>query len=241
MRHNLFEAQLASDTQVGGAPKLSFELANADSYLVEVERQTGFKGSQLTVAPFSSIVAAGSRDHRRTVVFHGLMNPPDTITETVFRLSAMNRMSMQRTVVPEVRVQRMCPVALSAQRRSGSWRSMAAARGKYSPFYRCGYSPDQPNGVGNLNGRAHSPLLYTRADCEQRGMFTSRFEWARNGPIRGHRICAADNSGARRRSEEFANFGGAGQRRAIQRLRSPRSTARSGMCPMSCSRATTAI
>ena len=29
MKHNLFEAQVASDTQIGGSPKLSFELANA--------------------------------------------------------------------------------------------------------------------------------------------------------------------------------------------------------------------
>ena len=33
IRQNQFEAQLASDTQVGGPPKLTFELANADSEL----------------------------------------------------------------------------------------------------------------------------------------------------------------------------------------------------------------
>src|SRR5579863_9672340 len=49
IRHNLFEVQLASVTQVGGAPKLTFELANADSQLSEIEQQTGFKGSRLTV------------------------------------------------------------------------------------------------------------------------------------------------------------------------------------------------
>ena len=49
VRQNLFEAQLASDTQVGGPPKLTFELANADSELSEIEQQTGFKGAQLTV------------------------------------------------------------------------------------------------------------------------------------------------------------------------------------------------
>ena len=43
LRHNLFEAQLASDVQVGGTPKLSFELANADSHLSEIERQAGSK------------------------------------------------------------------------------------------------------------------------------------------------------------------------------------------------------
>src|SRR6202451_992507 len=49
IRQNQFEAQLASEAQVGGAPKLTFELANADSELSEIEEQTGFKGAQLTV------------------------------------------------------------------------------------------------------------------------------------------------------------------------------------------------
>src|SRR5579863_2704999 len=109
VRHNQFEAQLASDTQVGGAPKLTFELANADSELSEIEQQTGFKGAQLTVSSVFFDLVAGAATSDSAVVFHGLMNPPDTITETTFRLSAMNRISMQRTVVPNVRVERMCP------------------------------------------------------------------------------------------------------------------------------------
>ena len=49
----------------------------------------------------------------------------------------------------------------------------ARRRGKYSPFYRCGYSPDQANGVGNLNGNVpFTSCSYSRSDCEQRGMFT---------------------------------------------------------------------
>ena len=174
VRHNLFEAQLASDMQVGGAPKLSFELANADSHLSEIERQTGFKGAQLTVRSVFFDLAAGGATTDSTVVFHGLMNPPDSITETIFRLSAMNRMSMQRTVVPEVRVQRMCPWRFPS---TASQRLIAidgGPRGKYSPLYRCGYSPDQTNGVGNLNGNVpFTTCAYTRSDCEQRGMFTA--------------------------------------------------------------------
>src|SRR6202451_3986394 len=109
IRQNHFEAQLASDTQVGGAPKLTFELANADSELSEIEQQTGFKGAQLVVQSVFFDLVAGARTSDSAVVFRGLMNPPDTITETTFRLSAMNRISMQRTVIPNVRVERMCP------------------------------------------------------------------------------------------------------------------------------------
>jgi len=170
-----FQAQLASDTQVGGPPKLSFELANADSELSEIEQQTGFKGAQLTVQCVFFNLAAGNATAGPVVVFAGLMNPPDNIGEAVFSLSAMNRISMQRTVVPNVRVERMCPwrfPATAAERLEAV--DGGLARGKYSFYYPCGYSPDQANGVGNLNGNVpFTSCSYDRADCEQRGMFTS--------------------------------------------------------------------
>ena len=174
LKQNQFEAQLASDTQIGGPPKLTFELANADSELSEIEQQTGFKGSQLTVQSVFFDFVAGVATTTPTVVFSGLMNPPDAITENTFRLSAMNRISMQRTVVPNVRVERMCPwrfPSTPAQRLEAV--DGGASQGKYSFFYRCGYSPDQTNGVGNLNGNVpFTSCAYDRADCEQRGMFS---------------------------------------------------------------------
>ncbi len=188
VRQNQFEAQLASDTQIGGPPKLTFELANADSELSEIEQQTGFKGSQLTVRSVFFDLVAGAATTGPTVVFCGLMNPPDTITETTFRLSAMNRISMQRTVVPNVRVERMCPwrfPSTAAQRLEAV--DGGTSQGKYSFFYRCGYSPDQANGVGNLDGNVpFTSCSYDRADCEQRGMFsidTSGRQTARFGGI----------------------------------------------------------
>src|SRR2546422_857093 len=77
LRHNLFEAQLASETQVGGAPRLTFELANADSNLSEIEQQTGFKGARLVVRAVFADLAAGGATTDPLVVFSGLMNPPD--------------------------------------------------------------------------------------------------------------------------------------------------------------------
>ena len=174
LRHNLFEAQLASDTQVGGAPKLTFELANADSELSEIEQQTGFKGSQLTVQAVFFDLVAGAATTDSEVLFLGLINTPVTITEITFRLSAMIRFSMQLTVIPNVRVERMCPwrfPSTAAQRLEAV--DGGPLRGKYSPFYRCGYSPDQANGVGNLNGNIpFTSCSFSRSDCEQRGMFT---------------------------------------------------------------------
>lgn len=175
LRHNLFEAQIASDTQVGGAPRLSFELANADSHFSEIEQQTGFKGSQLIVRSLFIDATTGQASTDALVVFRGLMNPPDLITESTFRLSAMNRMSMQRTVVPDVRVQRLCPWRFPATEPQRAEAVLGGeTKGKYSPFYRCGYSPDQSNGVGNLNGGTpFTACAHSRMDCEQRGMFTT--------------------------------------------------------------------
>ncbi|MDQ1469280.1 MAG: hypothetical protein QOJ99_760, partial [Bryobacterales bacterium] len=175
LRQNLFEAQLASDTQVGGAPRLTFELANADSNLSEIEQQAGFKGARVVVRVVFADLAAGGPTSDVLVVFSGLMNPPDLITESTFRLSAMNRMATQRSVVPEVRVQRLCPwrFPMTASQRLEAVDG-GPTRGKHSPFYRCGYSPDQQGGVGNLNGgAAFGDCSRTRSDCEQRGMFAS--------------------------------------------------------------------
>ena len=119
-------------------------------------------------------LVAGAATTDSVVVFRGIMNPPELITETTFRLSAMNRMSMQRTVVPNVRVLRMCPwrFPLTAAQRLTAVDG-GAMQGRYSPFYNCGYSPDQANGTGNLNGNAaFTTCAYSRSDCEQRGMFT---------------------------------------------------------------------
>lgn len=175
VRHNLFEAQLASENQVGGVPKLTFELANADSYLSQIEHEIGFKGSSLTVQVVFVDLVAGAPTTTPVTVFRGLMNPPELITENTFRLSAMNRISMQRTILPNVRVERMCPWRFPT---TAAQRLLAvdggAAQGVYSPFYRCGYSPDQANGCGNMNGSTpYTTCGYSRSDCELRGMFNA--------------------------------------------------------------------
>ncbi len=173
LRHNLFESQVATDAASSGTPRLAFELANADSRLSQVEQQTGFKGSRLTVRAIFVDGITGTPSSDPVTVFTGLMNPPELIGEASFRLSAINRMSMLRAVVPEVRVQRMCPwrfPATAAQRAEAV--DGGAARGKYSPFYRCGYSPDQSGGRGSLNGSVpFASCSGSRSDCEARGMF----------------------------------------------------------------------
>ena len=186
LKHNLFEAQVASDTQIGGSPKLSFELANADSYFSEVEQQIGFKGSRLIVSSLFVNTTTGAATTDAIVVFRGLVNPPESITESTFRLSAMNRMSMQRTQLPEVSVQRLCPWRFPATAAQRTQAADGTPENKYSFFHRCGYSADQTGGTGNLNaGVPYTSCALTRSDCVQRGMFTADLDGRATGRYGG--------------------------------------------------------
>ena len=98
--------------------------------------------------------------------------PPDEITESTFRVTAVNKMNMQRVLMPQVRVQRRCPWEFPAALDQRQEAVNGGANGKYSRFYRCGYSPDVPGGAGALNGAVpYTTCSFTRSDCEARGMF----------------------------------------------------------------------
>ncbi len=81
-------------------------------------------------------------------------------------------MSLQRLLLPEVRIQSRCPwnfPATDAQRMEAI---DGGADGKYSMYYRCGYSAGETGGGGNLNGGApYTSCSYVRADCQARGMW----------------------------------------------------------------------
>ncbi|HZT34218.1 MAG TPA: phage tail protein [Bryobacteraceae bacterium] len=170
--HNVFEVQAASDQGADGIPRIALALANADSHFSQLERTVGWKGARMTVRFLFYDLRGDAPASESTVLFQGLANPPEEITESVFRLSAINRLSMQRVLLPEVRIQRLCPwefPSTPAQRQEGV---TGGDRGRYSRFFRCGYSPDADGGVGNSEGGApFAACGRTRADCEARGMF----------------------------------------------------------------------
>ena len=172
LRHNLFEMQTASDQGVDGIPKVSIALANADSHFSEIERSVGWKGAKLTALFLFYDLRANTPATDAMVVFQGIANPPDEITESTFRLTAINRMSMQRVLLPPVRIQRRCPWEFPGNSAQRTEAVDGGSKGRYSRFFRCGYSPDVAGGVGNLNGsNPFASCGYTRADCEARGMF----------------------------------------------------------------------
>ena len=173
IRHNLFEIQTAANQGVDSIPKISVELANADSHFSELEHNTGFKGAKLLVQVAFFDLKRGLITSESAVLFQGIANPPEAITETTFRLSAFNRLSTQRVFLPQWRIQRRCNwdfPATAAQRQEAF---DGGASGKFSRFYACGYSPDVTGGSGNMNGSApFTSCSLTRSDCEARGMFS---------------------------------------------------------------------
>ena len=172
LAHNVFESRALADEGIDAIVRISLTLANTDSHFSQIERATGWKGAKLTVRFVFYDLKAGAAASESAVVFQGVANAPAEIREGSCRLSFTNRLSLRRMLLPEVRIQRRCPwifPATAAQRQEAV---DGGAKGRYSPFYRCGYSPDQPGGAGNVNaGAPFTSCDYTRQACEQRGMF----------------------------------------------------------------------
>jgi hypothetical protein len=172
LQHNLYEIQTSSDMGVDAIPKISISLANADSHFSEIERNTGFKGATLTVSFVFFDLIHGITTTPVLTLFKGIFNPPDEITESTFRITAVNRMNMQRVLLPQVRIQRRCPWEFPSNAGERQEAVSGGTKGQYSRFYRCGYSPDVPGGAGNLNGTVpYTSCGFTRTDCDARGMF----------------------------------------------------------------------
>jgi hypothetical protein len=174
LKHNIFDLNSSPENATDGVSTVSITLANADSFLSPIELNVGWKGSSLVVTFLffdltNQIVASDSQ-----VVFRGIANPPDQSTESTLRLSFTNTLNLQRVFLPEVRIQKLCPwnfPATAAQRQEAV---SGGTLGAFSPFYRCGYSPDQTGGVGNMNaGVPYTTCDYSRAQCQQRGMFST--------------------------------------------------------------------
>ena len=171
LRHNLFEIQAASDQGIDGAPRIALTVANADSHFSQIERSSGFRGAKLSVRFLFYDLRGAKAASEEEVVFQGICNPPEEITESTFRLSASNRMSMQRILLPQVRIQRRCPWTFPATREQREEAVDGGSAGKYSRFFRCGYSADVPGGAGALNGDTpYASCGFTKDDCRARGM-----------------------------------------------------------------------
>jgi hypothetical protein len=116
LKHNIFDLNSSPEAATDGVSTVSITLANADSFLSSIERNIGWKGSNLVVTFLffdltNQVVASNSQ-----VVFRGIANPPDQSTESTLRLSFTNTLNLQRVFLPAVRIQKTVPVELSKHR-----------------------------------------------------------------------------------------------------------------------------
>ncbi|HEY2018939.1 MAG TPA: phage tail protein, partial [Bryobacteraceae bacterium] len=173
IQHSSFDIQTASDQGVDGSPRISIVLANADSHFSEIERAIGWKGARLTVGFLFYDLRNDVPLTDTAVIFQGICNAPDEIKESTFRLTAANRMNLQRLLLPQVRVQRRCPWEFPGTEAQRTEAVDGGVNGKYSRYYRCGYSAGVAGGRGNLdNGAPFTSCGYTRTDCQSHGMLT---------------------------------------------------------------------
>jgi hypothetical protein len=174
LKHDLFDLQLCADDAMDGLTKLSLTLANADSELSELNAAIGFKGSQLT-AYFAFVdLPSLTVTTESSVLFRGVAGDPDQIGEDFLTVSFTNKLSLQRIPVPDARIQRSCPWNFPANLAQRQEALNGGNLGKFSRFYRCGYSADIAGGSGNLNGgQPFTSCDYSRAQCLQRGMFNA--------------------------------------------------------------------
>ena len=178
LKQNVFEMQLGSDLGIDTIPKITVELANADSYISEINSGVGVKGGLITVSIVFYSFTNSAPSSTVQILFKGLLDSPELITEEVCRVSASNRLSLQRVFVPGTRIQKRCPWRFPSDAPSRQEAVSGGTAGQYSPFYNCGYSPDVNGGVGNeqTNGLTSVPYTtcaYTRSDCLLRGMFNT--------------------------------------------------------------------
>jgi len=173
LQHNLFDLQLSADDGMDGISQLSLTLANADSTISQLDAAIGLKGSQLIVYFAFADLPSLTITSESTVLFRGIAGDPDEIGEDFVNLSFTNKLSLSRVPVPEVRIQRACPWNFPATAEQRLEARDGGALGRFSRFYRCGYSADQAGGAGNLNasGQPFTSCDKSRGQCEQRGMF----------------------------------------------------------------------
>ena len=130
VRHNLFEMTAGAEGSIEGVGRISLTLANADSYFSQLTRNGEWKGGKLTARFVFFDLRARQAASESMVLFRGVIDGPDEITEATLRLSVLNRFAVQRIQLPEVRIQRRCPWVFPATRPQREEAVAGGARGK---------------------------------------------------------------------------------------------------------------
>lgn len=170
--HSGFEMRLGAEEGLDYGARLTVTLANVDGRISQIDATTGWRGARLKVWFGFFDVNRGEAVSELAAVFAGIAHPVEELTEREARLSFLNRLSLQRLQVPQIRIQSRCPWRFPETAAQREEAVDGGPAGRYSPFYRCGYSADTEGGRGNLNGGVpFTSCGYRREDCQARGMF----------------------------------------------------------------------
>ena len=173
VRHSGFVLAIWGLESGPGNSKLQLTLANTDAYGAQVETSTGWKGARLVVRFAFLNCESGTLTSEPEAVFLGICNPVEEMTETELRLSFSSRLNLERQTLPGTPIQPRCPWLFPTTGEQRAEAVQGGSRGAYSPFFSCGYSPDQPGGVGNPQaGEPYTACNRTKAECAERGMFS---------------------------------------------------------------------
>ena len=172
VRHNVFEMQAADGAGIDSIPRISISVANADSRISQLETAAGLAGARITVRFLFYDLESDQAASEQATLFRGVLNAPEEITEGLAKLTAVNRMNLQRVLLPPLRIQRRCPWQFPATASERQEAVDGGVEGRFSSAYSCGYSAGEVGGVGNLNGaEPYTDCNLTRSDCIARGMF----------------------------------------------------------------------
>ncbi|MCS7042145.1 MAG: phage tail protein [Bryobacteraceae bacterium] len=172
LRHSGFEMRLGAEDGLDHGARMAVTLANTDGRISQLDATIGWRGARLRVRFGFFDLESGEPVSELAAVFMGIANPAEELTEREARLSFLNRLSLQRLQVPSIRIQSRCPWRFPETREEREEAVAGGSAGRYSSFFRCGYSADVEGGRGNLNGgEPYESCGFTREDCRARGMF----------------------------------------------------------------------
>ncbi len=162
--------KLTSDVSSDSAGQVSLMLADHDGLIAQLYRTGNLLGAKVQ---FSAAVLTGRTVSAKTTLWTGLLDTVSDLDGVSARLHVMSRLSAIRTSFPPMRIQKQCAWAFPTNSTERERAASSGEEGRYSPLFRCGYSPDVPGGVGNLEGaQPFQSCDFTRRSCEQRGMFS---------------------------------------------------------------------
>jgi hypothetical protein len=171
VNQNIGATQAMSDLGVDIPPQVSVVMADGDKTIYQTyEQQYGFKGAILTLYATmwdagNSLTGSFSTDNPAPIKFIGTCSAAQQIDENTIVVTATSLLNMTQQQMPPIRIQPLCPWNFPPDAAS---RADALANND-SPFYQCGYSPDQPGGVGNFSSgtACFTTCDLSRAACIQ--------------------------------------------------------------------------